>query len=128
MGRNPFPILPVGHQVIIYTNHTVVKAVLGTPNLTGKHARWWSKIHGCGIGEVNIVHRPGRENQHADALSRQPVMPAATEDQNSYQEVQIARVVTTKIPDKLDELLGQPPTSVSANTDDLTSCQLADPS
>ena len=76
---------------------------------------------------MNIVHRGGRENQHADTLLHQPVMPAPTEDQKSYQEVQIARVATTKIPDKLDELLGQPPTSVSANTDDLTSHQLADP-
>ena len=68
-----------GHQLTIYTDHTAVKAVLETPNLTGKHARWWSKIHGSGIGEVNIVHRAGKENRHADALSRQPVMPAPTE-------------------------------------------------
>ena len=128
-GVTHFRYYLYGHQVTIYTDHTAVKAVLGTPNLTGKHACWWSKIHGCGIGdrEVNIMHRAGRGNQHADALSRQPVMPAPTEDQKSYQEVQIARVATTKIPDKLDELLGQPPTSVSANTDDLTSHQLADP-
>ena len=126
-GVTHFRYYLYGHQVTIYTDHTAVKAVLGTPNLTGKHARWWSKIHGCGIGEVNIVHRAGRENQHADALSRQPVMPTPTEYQKSCQEVQIARVATTKIPDKLDELLRQQPTSVSVNTDDLTSRQLADP-
>ena len=89
-GVTHFRYYLYGHQVTIYTDHTAVKAVLGTPNLTGKHARWWSKIHGCGIGEVNIVHRAGRENQHADALSHQPVVPASTEDQKSYQEVQIA--------------------------------------
>jgi len=34
------------HKVTIYTDHAAVKAVLGTPNLTGKHARWWSKLYG----------------------------------------------------------------------------------
>ena len=50
-----------GHQVTIYTDHDAVKAALGTPNLTGKHARWWIEIHGSGIAEVNIVHRAGKE-------------------------------------------------------------------
>ena len=58
----------------ICTDHTAVKE---TPNLTGKHACWWSKILGSGIGEVNIVHRAGKRNQHADALSRQPVIMKA---------------------------------------------------
>ena len=35
-----------GHAVTIITDHAAVKAILGTPNLTGKHARWWSKVYG----------------------------------------------------------------------------------
>ena len=35
-----------GHAVTVITNHTAVKAVLETPNSSGKHARWWSKIYG----------------------------------------------------------------------------------
>ena len=112
----------------IYIDHTVVKAVLETPNLTGKHARWWSKIHGSGIGEVNIVHRAGKENRHADALSHQPVMPAPTEkDEEADLEVQVAKIVSTDVPDTLDELLRQQPTSTSTDTDDLIAHQLADP-
>ena len=117
-----------GHQVTIYTDHTAVKAVLETPNLTGKHACWWSKIHGSGIGEVNIVHRAGKENTHADALSRQPVMPAATEkDEEADLEVQVAKIVSTDVPDTLDELLRQQPTSTSTDTDDLIAHQLTRP-
>ena len=110
----------------IYTDHTAVKAVLETPNLTGKHACWWSKIHGSGIGEVNIVHRAGKKNRHTDTLSRQPVMPAPAEkNEEAHLEVQIAKIVSTDVPDKLDELLRQQPTSTSTNTDDMISRQLA---
>ena len=87
------------------------------------------QIHGSGIGEVSIVHRAGKENRHADALSRQPVMSAPTEkDEEADLEVQVAKIVSTDVLDKLDELLRQQPTSTSTNTDDLISRQLADPS
>ena len=65
----------------IYTGHTTVKAVLEIPNLTGKHACWWSKIHVSVIGEVNIMHGAGKENRHVDALSRQPIKPALMKKQ-----------------------------------------------
>ena len=35
-----------GHSVTIITNHNAVKAVLETPNPSGKHARWWTKAYG----------------------------------------------------------------------------------
>ena len=47
-GITHFRYYLYGHQVTVYTDHAAVKAVLGTPNLTGKHARWWSKVHGSG--------------------------------------------------------------------------------
>ena len=43
-GVTDFHYYLYGHQVTIYTDHTAVKAVLETPNLIGKHARWWSKF------------------------------------------------------------------------------------
>ena len=46
-----------GHNVTIITDHAAVKAILGAPKLTGKHARWWSKLYGSGIKHVDIVHR-----------------------------------------------------------------------
>ena len=80
-----------GNNVTITTDHTAVKAILGAPNLTGKHARWWSKVYGSGITQVNIVHRSGKKNEHADCLSCQPVMPAPP-DENANTEVQIAKI------------------------------------
>ena len=81
-----------GHDVTIVTDHAAVKAILGAPNLTGKHARWWSKIYGSGINQVNIIHRSGKKNQHADCLSHQPVMPALPDDEDINAEVQIAKI------------------------------------
>ena len=80
-----------GHNVTVITDHAVVKAVLGLPNLIGQHARWWSKVDGSGVGRIDMVHRAGKENRHADALSRQPVLPAPLEDDRS-KEVQIAQI------------------------------------
>ena len=71
------------------TDHAAVKAVLGTPNLYGKHARWWNKVHGSGIREVDIVYRAKHSNCHADALSLQPALSPPLED-DSAEEVQVA--------------------------------------
>ena len=91
-----------GHNVTIITDHAAVKAVLGSPNLTGKHARWWSKLYGSGIKQIDIVHRSGKKNTHVDSLSRQPVMPAPPhEDINA--EVQIAMISCE--PNAIDVLL-----------------------
>ena len=57
-----------GHNVTVITDHAAVKAVLGAPNLTGQHAGWWSKVYGSGIRLLDIVHRAGKDSQHADAL------------------------------------------------------------
>jgi hypothetical protein len=66
-----------GKLVTVFTDHTAVKAVLETPNPTGKHGRWWNKVYGCGVREV---YRAGKENKNADALSRSPVSPARQTD------------------------------------------------
>ena len=78
-----------GHNVTIITDHAAVK-LLVAPNLTGKHVRWWSKVYGSGIKQVNLIHRSRKKNQHADCLSRQLVMPAPPNDANT--EVQIAKI------------------------------------
>ena len=61
-----------GHKVKVYTDHTAVKAVLDAPNPTGKHARWWTRVYGKGIKEVQITHGAGKVNVNADMLSRSP--------------------------------------------------------
>ena len=58
-----------GHDVTIRTDHQVVKVILGSPNASGKHARWWSKVYSSGLRTIDITYRPGRENSNADALS-----------------------------------------------------------
>ena len=68
-----------------------MKAILGAPNLTGKHARWWSKVYGSSKTQVNIVHHSGKKNRHDDCLSCQPVM-AAPPDENANTEAQIAKI------------------------------------
>ena len=59
-----------GNKVSVYTDHSAVKAILNAPNPSGKHARWWTKVYGSGISDVQIIYRPGRSNANADALSR----------------------------------------------------------
>jgi len=54
--------------VTVYTDHSAVKAILATPNPTGKHARWWNKVYGSGISKVEIIYRAGKEYVFADAL------------------------------------------------------------
>ena len=82
-----------GHTVTVFTDHTAVKAVLETANPTAKHARWWNRVYGRGIKKVNIVYRAGRENKNADALSRQPQLPAP-EEGIAENEVQISTVTS----------------------------------
>ena len=52
-----------------------MKAILETPNPTGKHARWWTKVYARGVKELIIKYRAGRENKSADTLSRSPRDP-----------------------------------------------------
>ena len=51
------------------TDHIAVKDILQTPSPNGKHARWWTKIFAGGVGKVDIVCHPGKDNGCADALS-----------------------------------------------------------
>ena len=80
-----------GHSVTVFTDHTAVKAVLETPNPSGKHARWWAKVYRRGMKEVKIQYHPGKTNTHADALSRRPQAPAPNEGL-AEAEVQVAVV------------------------------------
>ena len=78
-----------GHRVTVITDHTAVKAILDSPNPSGRHARWWTRVFGQGIKEVSIVHRAGKENVAADALSRSPCGESPVEG-IGQEEVQVA--------------------------------------
>ena len=75
----------------VYTDHAAVKAVLQSPNTSGRHAQWWTRIHGAGLREVNIIYRAGKENVIVDALSHNPQAPAPQEG-IAESEVQVARI------------------------------------
>ena len=90
-----------GRSVTVYTDHSAVKAVLETPNPSGKHARWWNKVYGSGISKVHIVYRSGKDNKCADALSRDPVDPAP-----KIETVPVTEVATLQSED-ITTLLGK---------------------
>jgi len=54
----------------VFTDHKALKSLLNTPQPSGKLARW-----GMAIQELTleILHRSGRHNANADALSRAPL-------------------------------------------------------
>ena len=101
------------HDVLILTDHSAVKAILGTPSLSGKHARWWTKLHGAGFQKIEIRHRAGRENLRADALSRNP--SSLSTHVSDEELLQVANVTTTQAtPDflqniEVEELLASSP-------------------
>ena len=83
-----------GGDVTVITDHSAVKPVLETPNPTGKHARWWTRVYGRGIKSVSIIYRAGRENKSADALSRSPASPAPSHG-IAQDETQVSALTTT---------------------------------
>ena len=89
-----------GNDVNVYTDHSAVKAVLETPNPSAKHARWWTKVYGSGVRNIQIFYRPGKENMNADILSRTPADKAPDIFQSD--EVQIAAIHTTQPATELD--------------------------
>ena len=72
-----------GHKVMVITDHSAVKTVLEAPSSNGKHAWWRLKVFESGVKDVQIVYRPRRDNDRADALSRNPV----TAQQDDHLEV-----------------------------------------
>ena len=101
-----------GHKVTIIIDHAAVRAI-EAPNLSGKHARWWSKVYGSGIKEVEIVHHPGKKNAPADCLSRQPVLSAPADkdfDTGTEANPQIVHI-SSKL-ETVSALLQQEPTEL----------------
>ena len=102
---NHFHVYLYGNEVAVYTDHSAVKAVLETPNPSAKHARWWTKVYGSGVKNIQIVYRSGRENSNADALSRNP--QAAAPVAPPVEEVQIATVHVNSGEEEITGLLNK---------------------
>lgn len=84
-----------GHSVTVYTDHSAVKAILDTPDPSGKHARWWTKVYGRGVKIVTMRYCPRKADANADALSRSPQVPAP-EAGLAEGEVQVAVVDSSR--------------------------------
>ena len=89
-----------GQKVTVFTDHSAVRAVLQNPGASGKHARWWTKVYGSGIADLNIIYRPGKENTKADALSRSPQCPAPVFGE-AETEIQVSAITGDTIDDML---------------------------
>ena len=111
-----------GHNVHVLTDHSAVRAVLETPTLTGKHARWWSKVFGSGIKNITIKYRPGKENSNADTLSRCPHGRAPSTPMVTDAHIAEVHSVDT---DDMSQLLQCPP--VSSPLHDISTEQDQDP-
>ena len=119
------------HKVTVLTDHSAVKAVLGTPSPSGKHARWWTKLFGSGVKEVDIVYRSGKENLNADALSQQPHLLAPSEG-IAEADVQVAMIDSTATPGlekcSIQDLLHiEPQSGVPSPSDNFSVEQRKDP-
>ena len=106
---------PYGHDVTILTDHTAVTAILQTPNPSGKHARWWTKVYGSGVKDVKIQYRPGQRNSSADALSRSPQSPSAAEavEHNEAHVTTVTSILSESTTDIATLLNADPGTNAS---------------
>ena len=111
-----------GGRVTVLTDHTAVKAVLESPNPTGKHARWWTRVYGTGVQTVHITYRAGKDNASADALSRSPC-DTAPERGIAQGDTQVAQVTSFK---KVSDLLRVDPVAMG-NKEGYGTEQLKDP-
>lgn len=115
-----------GHEVTVYMDHTAVKAVFETPNPSGKHTRWWTKVYGSGVKSVTIRYRPGQQNSSADTLSRSPQAPppAIEVGQDEFQVAAVRADAANHITDIQTLLEAEP---ASKMLDSFTSKQWKDP-
>ena len=66
-----------GHGYDVFTDHEAFKALLNTPHLSGKLARWGLTLREL---DLHIHYRPGPKNSNADALSRYPISGGSEEE------------------------------------------------
>src|SRR5438874_6042372 len=86
------------HTVTVYTDHKNLIYFTTTKELNRCQVRWWEILSPY---DLNIVHRPGKENTRADALSRRsdylkgmkPVSHAILEPKNDGNGLTINRQV-----------------------------------
>ena len=103
-----------GHEVTVFTDNSAVRAVLETSNPTGKYARWWNQVYASGIQSIKILHKSGKSNVNADALSRSPV---STKSLAVEEPSQVASIRSESTADLADLLQMDPEVSSRPSSD-----------
>ena len=57
------------HTVTIYTDHKNLIYFTESKTLSGQLVHWWEELS---TYDLKILHKPGKENARANALSQQP--------------------------------------------------------
>ena len=114
-----------GNEVLVFTDHSAVKAILETPSPNGKHARWWTKVYGSGVKQLEIRYCPGKENANADALSRN--LEPATTTENFELDTQVLAISSHATEQTVQELLNLQPSSISSYNCNFGASQREDP-
>ena len=114
-----------GNDVLVYTDHSAVKAILETPSPNGKHAHWWTKVYGSGVKQLEIRYCPGKENANADALSRN--LEPATTTENFELDTQVLAISSHATEQTVQELLNLQPSSISSYNCNFGISQREDP-
>jgi hypothetical protein len=99
-----------GHKCHVYTDHEALRLLLNTPHPSGKLARW-----GLTLQEFYLVihYHPGKKNLKADALSHNPILQEAPDEDDG--DVLIAHLEgsTSITPQKLCDDLHSPKDSLA---------------
>ena len=91
-----------GRRFVIRTDHSSLRWLLSFRQPEGQTTRWIQKLQ---LYDFEIIHRPGRTNSNADALSRRPCYSSecgycerlkAKEVPNDENSMKIARNATTE--------------------------------
>jgi hypothetical protein len=74
--------------VVVWTNNVTVKYFAIQPKLSSKQVRWQDTL---ALFNVDILHKPGKENVMLDALSRKHQLKVVYVGETEFQkEVQLA--------------------------------------
>ena len=72
-----------GRKFVLQTDHSALKWLMSTKDLTGKLARWSLRLQEY---DFEIQYRPGASHGNVDALSRLPTMPPLDEGWTTDEE------------------------------------------
>jgi transposase InsO family protein len=86
----------LGRKFSIRTDHAALQWLRKTPTPIGQQARWLDIM---GEFDFDIIHRPGRCHQNADALSRKPCRQCGAEAEVEMNGEETTRICTIHLGD-----------------------------